>query len=202
MYQGDEVAAVAADTEERAIDAARLIKVEYEVLPHVIHGRSGARRARRRRCSPAATSGRARRRKPAISPPGFKQAAHTLDETYATHVITHVCLESHGAVCEWDGDKLTAWVSTQGVNAARERLRQRPEHPAVQRARHHAVHGRRLRQQAGARTPQALICARLAKEAKRAGQADARSQGRASRDRAIGRRRRRASRQASRPTAC
>ena len=36
MFQGDEVAAVAADTEERAIDAARLVKVEYKVLPHVI----------------------------------------------------------------------------------------------------------------------------------------------------------------------
>ena len=43
-----------------------------------------------------------------------------LEETYATHVITHVCLESHGAVCEWDGDRLTAWVSTQGVSASRE----------------------------------------------------------------------------------
>jgi xanthine dehydrogenase YagR molybdenum-binding subunit len=27
-----------------------------------------------------------------------------------------VCLETHGTVCEWDGDKLTAWVSTQGVH--------------------------------------------------------------------------------------
>src|SRR5215472_18168447 len=36
MYQGDEVAAVAADTEEHAIDAARAIKVQYEVLPHVM----------------------------------------------------------------------------------------------------------------------------------------------------------------------
>ena len=35
MFQGDEVAAVAADTEEHAIDAARLVKVEYEVLAHV-----------------------------------------------------------------------------------------------------------------------------------------------------------------------
>src|SRR4029079_6718369 len=47
---------------------------------------------------------------------GFKQAAHTVEATYSTHVITHVCLETHGAVCEWDGDKLTAWVSTQGVH--------------------------------------------------------------------------------------
>jgi xanthine dehydrogenase YagR molybdenum-binding subunit len=35
MFQGDEVAGVAADTEEHAIDAARLIAVEYEVLPHL-----------------------------------------------------------------------------------------------------------------------------------------------------------------------
>src|SRR5262245_66006007 len=35
MYQGDAVAAVAADTEERAIDAARLVNVQYQVLPHV-----------------------------------------------------------------------------------------------------------------------------------------------------------------------
>ena len=35
MFQGDEVAGVAADTEEHAIDAARAVKVEYEILPHV-----------------------------------------------------------------------------------------------------------------------------------------------------------------------
>ena len=34
MYQGDPVAAVAADTEERAMDAARLVRVRYELLPH------------------------------------------------------------------------------------------------------------------------------------------------------------------------
>src|SRR5215467_14154596 len=34
-YHGDDVAAVAAETEEQARDAARAIKVEYEVLPHV-----------------------------------------------------------------------------------------------------------------------------------------------------------------------
>src|SRR5437762_6079198 len=35
MFQGDEVAAVAADTEEHAWDAVRLIKVQYEELPHL-----------------------------------------------------------------------------------------------------------------------------------------------------------------------
>src|SRR6185369_10301822 len=35
LFQGDEVAAIAADTEERADDAARLVRVRYEALPHV-----------------------------------------------------------------------------------------------------------------------------------------------------------------------
>ena len=35
-YQGDDIAAVAAETEEQARDAVRAIKVEYEVLPHVV----------------------------------------------------------------------------------------------------------------------------------------------------------------------
>ncbi len=35
-YHGDDIAAVAAETEEQARDAARAIKVEYEVLPHVV----------------------------------------------------------------------------------------------------------------------------------------------------------------------
>ena len=101
MYQGDEVAAVAADTEERAIDAARLVKVEYEVLPHVIivdQALSGS--------APAVfTPGNVRQanvQETGDLAAGFKQAAHVLEETYSTHVITHVCLESHGAVCEWD----------------------------------------------------------------------------------------------------
>src|SRR2546430_10128788 len=46
---------------------------------------------------------------------GFKQAAHIVEQTYSTHVITHVCLETHGCVCEWEGDKLTAWISTQAT---------------------------------------------------------------------------------------
>ena len=29
-------------------------------------------------------------------------------------------METHGTVCEWDGDRLTAWISTQGINGARE----------------------------------------------------------------------------------
>jgi xanthine dehydrogenase YagR molybdenum-binding subunit len=119
MFQGDEVAGVAADTEERAIDAARLIKVEYEILPHV----TIVEQALAGTAPAVFTGGNVRQgqtQEAGDLAAGFQAAAHTVDETYATHVITHACMESHGTVCEWDGDKLTAWVSTQGISTARE----------------------------------------------------------------------------------
>ena len=123
MYHGDAVAAIAADTEDRARDAARLVSVQYEPLPHV----SSEARAMAADAPVVFANGNT---KPGQSQEvgsleaGFKAAAHVVEATYWTHVITHVCLESHGAVCEWNGDKLTAWVSTQGVHATRQQLAQ------------------------------------------------------------------------------
>jgi xanthine dehydrogenase YagR molybdenum-binding subunit len=115
MYQGDPVAAVAADTEERARDAARLIRVRYEPLPHLANVEQAMAAD-----APAVFAGGNTRKgstdETGDLAAGFQQAAHTVEATYSTHVITHVCLETHGTVCEWDGDKLTAWVSTQGVH--------------------------------------------------------------------------------------
>jgi xanthine dehydrogenase YagR molybdenum-binding subunit len=164
MFQGDEIAAVAADTEEHAIDAARMVKVEYEVLPHLINvdqvltGNAPA----------VFTGGNVRQgqtQEAGDVAAGFKQAAHVLEETYSTHVITHVCLESHGAVCEWDGDNLTAWVSTQGVSAAREGFASGLGIPQanVRVITHYMGGGFGSKMAPDA---QGLICARLAKEAK------------------------------------
>src|SRR4029453_19351024 len=123
MFQGDEVAAVAADTEEHAIDAARLIVVQYEVLPHV----TVVEQAMAPTAPVVLTGGNVRqgqKQQAGDLAAGFQAAAHTIDETYATHVITHSCMESHGSVCEWAGDKLTVWISTQGINGARDNFAQ------------------------------------------------------------------------------
>ena len=37
---------------------------------------------------------------------------------YGIHTITHMCLETHGSHCQWDGDKLHAHLSTQNVTGA------------------------------------------------------------------------------------
>jgi xanthine dehydrogenase YagR molybdenum-binding subunit len=114
MYQGDPVAAVAADTEERALDAARLIQVRYEALPHF----ANVDQALAADAPLVFTGGNTRAgatEETGDLAAGFQQAAHVVEATYSTHVITHVCLETHGCVCEWDGDRLTAWISTQGT---------------------------------------------------------------------------------------
>ena len=96
------------------------MKVTYDVLPHVPNV-DQAMAADAPVCSRGGNNAPGqRRRRAAISTAGFKQAAHVVEQTYSTHVITHVCMETHGCVCEWDGDKLTAWVSTQGVHGRRD----------------------------------------------------------------------------------
>jgi xanthine dehydrogenase YagR molybdenum-binding subunit len=163
MFQGDEVAAVAADTEEHAIDAARLVKVEYEVLPHVTNvGDALAGTAAEVFASGNVRQGQTQEAGDLEA--GFKAAAYTLEATYATPVITHVCMESHGCVCEWDGDKLTAWISTQGVNNARESFATGLgiPHANVRAICQYMGGGFGSKNNIGA---EGLICARLAKEA-------------------------------------
>ena len=137
MYQGDEVAAVAAATEEQARDAVRLIKVQYEVLPHV-----GTEDAALQPGAPAVFEGgnikEGEAEESGDLDAGFKSAAHIVEATYETQVQTHVCLETHGCVCEWEGDKLTAWISTQAVHGSARGLRGGAADPAGQRAHDHA----------------------------------------------------------------
>ena len=128
MFQGDEVVALAATTEEIADDAVRAIRVVYEVLPHLATIEQAMSPA-----APAIFEGGNTR---VVSPEedgdlaaGFAKAAHTVSGTYETQVQTHQSLETHGCVCEWNGDQLTAWVSTQAVHGTREGFAQALEIP-------------------------------------------------------------------------
>jgi len=164
MWQGDEVAAVAADTEEHAIDAARAVKVEYEVLPAVISVDSALAGRAPEGVFPNGNVRVGATQDTGDLAAGFTAAAYTLEQTYATHVITHVCMESHGTVCEWEGDKLTAWVTTQGVNSARDNFAAGLAIPQanVRVICQYMGGGFGSKLQLG---PEGLICARLAKQA-------------------------------------
>ena len=104
-------------------------------------------------------------------------------------------------VCEWDGDKLTAWVSTQACPRVAQAVRARGSKIPQANVRVITQYMGGGFGSKSAPDAQGLICAKLAQQAKVAGQADARSQGRASRQPATVRRRPRTSAPASRPTA-
>lgn len=119
VYQGDEVACLAAQTEEQALDALRLIAVQYEPLPHV----ANVEQAMRPEAPVVFEGGNVKvgsAEENGDLAAGFKAAAHLVENTYNTQVQTHVCLETHGCVCEWQGENLTAWASTQAVHGTRE----------------------------------------------------------------------------------
>jgi xanthine dehydrogenase YagR molybdenum-binding subunit len=163
IYQGDPVAGVAADTEERARDAARLIKVQYEVLPQVaLMDRAMAPDAPQVFKGGNTRGGQVQENGDLDA--GFKQAAHVIDQTYSTHVITHVCMETHGAVCEWEGNKLTVWISTQGVFGIAQQMAQALEIPQtdIRVITQYMGGGFGSKTQVGS---EGITCARLAKAA-------------------------------------
>jgi xanthine dehydrogenase YagR molybdenum-binding subunit len=164
LFQGDEIAAVAADTEEHAIDAARAVKVEYEPLPAVISVESALAGRAPEGVFPNGNVRQGNAQEIGDLAAGFQAAAHTLEQTYSTHVITHTCMEAHGTVCEWEGDKLTAWVSTQGVNSARDNFASGLGIPQanVRVICQYMGGGFGSKLQLG---PEGLICAKLAKQA-------------------------------------
>jgi xanthine dehydrogenase YagR molybdenum-binding subunit len=97
MYQGDEVAAIAAETEDQARDAARLIKVDYEVLPHLATVEQ-AMRAEAPRVFKDGNVREANAQEEGDLDAGFKAAAHIIEGVYSTQVQTHTSLETHGCV--------------------------------------------------------------------------------------------------------
>ena len=108
QWEGMEIAAVAATTEEQANDAMRKIKVDYEVLPHFVQEAD---------LSKAGTHGKAGGEKVTGDPDqAFKDADAVSEGQYGIPVITHCCLEPHGALVQWQGDQVHVFPTTQYIS--------------------------------------------------------------------------------------
>jgi xanthine dehydrogenase YagR molybdenum-binding subunit len=107
QWQGTEVAAVAAVTEEIARDAVRAIRVVYEVLPHLVKEEDVAQAGAR-----AKAAGEILKGDPDAA---FGRAAVVSEGHYGIPVVTHCCLETHGQTIQWQGDSVWVWPSTQNV---------------------------------------------------------------------------------------
>ena len=138
-FIGDEVAAVAAESEELAEDALRLIEVEYEPLPFVTSIEEALRPGAPKVHEGGNIAGEQNRYERGDPDAGLRQADVTIDVTYETQCALHNALESHGCTAFWDGDALTLWDSTQAIFVIREQVAEQlrlPEH-RVRVIKHH-----------------------------------------------------------------
>lgn len=111
QWEGMEIAAVAAETEEQAREAIRAIKVDYEILPHWTNSFDMNGSPKDRKPDPQDQS-------QGDVNAAFASAAATIEGSYGMTTVAHCCLEPHGQVTEWkSADSIKFWPSTQGVSA-------------------------------------------------------------------------------------
>ena len=113
VYCGAAVAAVAADTFGQARRAVAAIAVEWEVLEAVLDPHEAVRREQF--TMPSSTYERGDFAK------ALESADVVIESTYRTSVVLHNSMETHQSVCEWVGDTLNVYISTQyiwGVRSA------------------------------------------------------------------------------------
>ncbi len=120
-YQGDEVAAVVAETERIALEALKLIEVDYQELPFVIDPEE----AMKENAPKLYDGGNIMRGKPDIYErgdieKGFNEADFIVEDEFRTQVEIQHPTEVHCSVVNWDGDHLTVYDSTQGIFTVRE----------------------------------------------------------------------------------
>ncbi len=120
-FEGEVVAAVAADSWYLARDGVLAIKVDYEILPFVVdHGRALEESAVKVQGKSNIFNEDSHERGDVEQ--GFAGADVVLEETYHTSCELHTPLELHGCVANWDRNRLTIWESSQGVYAVQAKV--------------------------------------------------------------------------------
>jgi CO/xanthine dehydrogenase Mo-binding subunit len=145
LYEGHAVAAVAATSPHIALEALKLIEVEYEGLPPVLDVREAMR--------PDAplliadlftdTAGETSEKPSNVAKrliaeegdldKGFAAAKVIVEREFVTQTVHQGYIEPHAAVAEWRADgQLTVWCCTQGAFGVREQCASILQHPISQ----------------------------------------------------------------------
>jgi len=123
-YEGETIAAVAAETPYQAWDAVRVIHVEYDVLPFVADERKALQPGAPQIHDGGNLVGPKETYSRGNVEVGFVQADVVLEERYRTECELHTPLELHGCVAHWEGDLLIIHESTQGVYGVQSKVAQ------------------------------------------------------------------------------
>ncbi len=133
LYDGHAVAAVAATSPHIAEEALKLIKVEYEVLPHVLDVRKAMQDDAPILLPDLRTSGTPEKSDKQTNiasqvrfargdlEAGFRAADVIVEREFTTSMVHQGYIEPHNAVAQYNADGHgTIWVSTQGPFSVRE----------------------------------------------------------------------------------
>ncbi len=115
-YSGTAVAAVAADTFAQARRAVEAIDVEWEELEVVLDPEEAVKRE-------LLTTDAARYERGDFER-ALESADVVVESTFRTSVVLHNSMETHQAVCEWIGDTLNVYISTQYIWGVRDAVAQ------------------------------------------------------------------------------
>ena len=163
-FEGETVAAVAAQTPYLAWDAVRAIDTAYEVLPAVVDERAALDQGATAVHEEGNQVGPPRSYERGDVTKGFAEADVVLEENYRTECEIHTPMELHGCVADWDGDRLTIWESTQGVYRVQQNVAETLSLPLskVRVIGHYMGGGFGSKLQAGKYTVIAALLARIA----------------------------------------
>jgi CO/xanthine dehydrogenase Mo-binding subunit len=113
-FQGQAVAAVAADTFQQAREALALVDVEWDVREPLLDPDEAVRRGR--------LVGEASRYERGDVDRALAEADLVIEAEYRTQTVLHNSFETHQAVCDWRGDRLDVYISTQFIWGVREEI--------------------------------------------------------------------------------
>ena len=113
-YFGSAVAAVAAETFGEARAALDLIEVEWDVRTPLLDPAEAVARG--------SLHGEPRRHTRGDVRAALAEADVVVEAEYRTQTLLHNALETHQAVCEWEGERLTVYVSTQFIWEVRDQV--------------------------------------------------------------------------------
>jgi aerobic carbon-monoxide dehydrogenase large subunit len=123
-HVGDAVAFVVADTPDRARDAAEAIAIEWDALPHVVGAAAALDKGApavwpkfRGNLAFETVLGDAK-----ATARAFAKAARTVSLTLVNQRLVANYLDTRGVVAEYDGDRITLTLSSQGSHSVRDVL--------------------------------------------------------------------------------
>ena len=103
-HAGDGVAAVAAVTEQQALDALEKIKVEYEELTPVYDPLEAMKDDAVKIHNNESNVYSTKTIKKGDVQKGFEESDHIFENTFTTQMVEHVPMEPHASIAEWDAN--------------------------------------------------------------------------------------------------